>query len=182
MKPITLFTIILIAFSVISCQTTIPETDTLPPKFSLRISGDGFDRTFTQDDNFEHMQLNLRENTNYDVIFSGVDEGGLAHLEFIVYPRSFIIQRPIPAGWRTEDFTFLQKRYFWLGNRSAPLTGTVYNNVFKTEAVSDPTRQIGHFIKIFASDYGGTRRAANSVSKELQIVVGQFRTEVKDFH
>jgi len=58
MKTIYQTILILSLLLSFSCETDIPETDTTLPTFSLKIDGDGFDRTFIQDDNFESKQLN----------------------------------------------------------------------------------------------------------------------------
>jgi len=49
--------------------------DNIPPCFSFKITGDGFERIFTEDD--DDIQLNLKKGATYDLIFSGTDQGGV---------------------------------------------------------------------------------------------------------
>ncbi len=65
--------VFLLLFSITSCTVDVPDSDTVPPKFSFKITGDGFDQTFNQDTDFSGFQLNLRQGATYDFILSGCD-------------------------------------------------------------------------------------------------------------
>lgn len=83
-KNIRVRLLLLIGLATIACETEIPETDVIPPEFTFRITGDGFEETFDQDTDFSSFQLNLREDAAYDFILTGSDADGLKRIEWYV--------------------------------------------------------------------------------------------------
>lgn len=79
----------------LSCDVEeVPEMDDVPPAFTLNIQGAGINRSFTQRDNFNEIQLNLLEGTTYDFTFLGADAGGVEQLILV-------------APWQSVDFSNL---------------------------------------------------------------------------
>ena len=77
MKIIKHTLVLLVLILVYACDVDDDaNTDESLPKFSFRISGDGFSRTFTEEDDLENIQLNLKHDADYDFTFSGGDSGG----------------------------------------------------------------------------------------------------------
>ena len=87
LKCFVFSTLVVIAFCLQSCDTEIPPTDTDPPTFSFMITGDGFEHTFTQDDDFENFELYVKSNTNYHFLFTAADSGGLRTMEWDIEPK-----------------------------------------------------------------------------------------------
>ncbi len=150
-----------------SCETEIPPEDPTPPKFSLRIIGDGFDHTFNQDSDFGNIRLMLHRNTTYDFIFSGSDDGGVERVQWGIERNSNIqVNSRIPSPWThtyRNPFEYIE----WNGDSSNPLTGAIVGGSFKTF----DSRELITFI-FNVSDFGGQGRQPNYVSKELSISTG----------
>ncbi len=157
----------------ISCETDIPETDTTTPTFSFNISGDGFNRTFTQDDDFSSIQLNLRTDTTYDFIFSGADTGGVERISW-QYPHDYIeFSEEIPAPWETTTLTFLSSSIYWDGDPTNPTTGNILAGKLVTNGES-----ISISFSFLVKDFGGLDGSSNSIEKSMNIYIDNQNTEV----
>lgn len=165
--------IVILFLIITSCETDIPETDTTPPTFSIKIDGDGFDRTFTQDDNFESIQLNLKTGVEYNILFSGNDQGGVKLVQ-LQYAKDYInFTTDINAPWTDNSVSALSNMLTWQGDSNNPLTAGIFGGKFVTSGVN-----IGTDFKIFVRDFGGEGGSSNSVSKQLNIYIGNHNTEV----
>lgn len=165
------FTLLFLLFQ--NCTVDVPERDDRPPKFSFIINGDGLDRTFDQDDDFERLKLNLRIGQTYQFAYIVSDSGGLKQVSYeVVRAENFNFDSPIELPWR-PIYVEHTRRVDWLGDSENPLNGVVLQGSFEVLGPSD----VGFFV-FAASDYGGTTGARNSVFKTLTISVDDHVTEV----
>ena len=142
--------IVLLIVSLLSCETDIPETDTTPPEFSFRITGDGFVHVFNQDQDYSKIQLNLKNDAEYDFIYTGSDKGGVKLIQWQLPISDYIeFDSTIPDSWQ-DNVSGLSRIIKWNGNSSNPLTGNILTGTFEAngEFVSDTFR-------FFVSDFGG---------------------------
>ncbi|CAM4082134.1 hypothetical protein ZORO111903_00050 [Zobellia roscoffensis] len=144
-------TTIFLILTIVSCETEIPETDNVSPNFSIRISGNGFDHTFDQDDDFDNFQLLLREDDEYNFVLTGSDAGGLQKLEMVFQPVFLEFSAIITSPWQRTQFSTLSDLISWTGEQSAPVTGTILHGSFI--AKGNPIG--GTPISISVRDYGG---------------------------
>jgi len=176
MKHLKYSIIILFIFTTLSCETDIPTTDTTPPQFTFRITGDGFEYVFNQDEDYSNRQLNLKNGARYNFIYTGSDEGGVKTIQWQLPISDYIeFDSAIPDTWQ-DNVSGLSRTIQWNGNSSNPLTGNILNGTFEAngEFVSDTFR-------FFVSDFGGESGDSNSVSKELAIYIGNHDTEIIEF-
>ncbi len=173
--------IVLISICNYACidRVTIPETDTTPPTFSFKIEGDGFSRTFTQDDNFSSMQLNLRVNKVYSFVFSGDDSGGLALLQWQLGGNDIIeFDDDFPSGeWTIRDISAFNRMIEWQGDRSNPYVGMVLTGRFVARSGGSGTFDTTDF-GFFAMDFGGRSGTANQATGNLYVSIGDSPTEL----
>ncbi len=175
MKKQVVLLLFLLGFFFISCETEVPEVDDTPPTFSFRVTGDGFDRTFTQDDDFANLQLNLRHDADYDIIYSGADQGGVRNitLRYTTDYIEFDDNPPFPAAPWTQDFSGLSAFVEWEGDRSNPLTGSILTGTFRPNGENVSTS-----FSFSVTDFGGENNDANTTTGELNILIGDFNTEL----
>ncbi len=151
------------ALVLVSCDTEIPLEDNSSPEFSFRIYGDGFDRTFDQDTDFESFQLNLKDGKVYDFVFSAGDPGGVELTQMqISAGLNLPLQTKVPKTWthRPGYETFIE----WRGSRSRPVTGAILTGKFR--AIGN---NAGVSIRFFISGFGSQRGPRNSTSEELYV-------------
>ncbi|WP_435413551.1 hypothetical protein [Psychroserpens mesophilus] len=163
-----------------SCETRIPEVDTTPPTLSFEIRGDGFSRTFTQDDDFSRMQLNLRAETEYNFIYSGADQGGVGAIQWQLGGDDQIdfIRPDFPFdSWSIRDISASNRMIEWNGNRSDPKTGAILSGRFRTGNLQNDSGSLSLFVR----DFGGQSGTPNSVRGNLNILIGDFPTELSEF-
>jgi len=132
---IKLFLTLNIIIVLLSCITDVPETDTIAPEFSLQITGDGFDRTFTQDDDLENIQLNLGADTPYNFLLGGIDQGGVRQIQFQHTPDFTPIRTPIPSPW-TQSNGGLTTTIRFNGDSNNALTTQLLASTFTTVSVT----------------------------------------------
>lgn len=169
-----LILVCLIAVFTFGCDTDIPETDTTPPEFSLRIMSARFDRTFTQDDDLENMTLRLKHDSGYQFTFIGTDLDGLRYARWRVpYNDVISFDTDIPSPWSITNIPTLYRNIEWIGDRDNPLTGAVITGKF---------RAIGNNrtddFRILVSDFGGDSANYNNTSMNLEIAIGNWEAEV----
>ncbi|MFD2563635.1 hypothetical protein [Aquimarina rubra] len=166
-----LFALVILLF--VSCETDIPETDITAPTFTFNISGDGFNRTFNQDDDFSRLQLNLRTDTEYDFIYSGADSGGVERISW-QYPHDYIeFSTDIPAPWQNTAATFLSSIIFWDGDETNPTTGNILAGKLVTNGES-----VSIAFSFLVKDFGGLDGVSNTTEKTLNIYIDEQNTEV----
>lgn len=167
----TLIAVLSLVFA--SCETEIPETDTTPPTFRFEITGDGFNRAFTEDDNFTNLQLNLKSNATYDLIFSGGDQGGLRRLQMEL-PFDYIdFQTDINSPWQLTDNGFTTT-LSWNGDEDNPITGFVFTG---TVVISGENVFSNFYFR--AEDYGGESGPPFNISEgTLTISIADQQTEL----
>ncbi|MGB3607467.1 hypothetical protein [Psychroserpens sp.] len=171
-------TLALLFLTLTACDTDIPEVDNDPPTFSFKVTGDGFDRTFTQDDDFSNLQLNLREDVDYDMIFSSADLGGVQST-LLRYDANYIEydnDPPFPAAPWTQELSGLSFFVDWVGDQSAPLTGNILVGTFRPNGGNISTT---FFFSV--RDFGGEANMPNTTSGQLNIFIGDFNTELISF-
>jgi len=159
--------VIFIVFGLQSCETEIPAEDITPPKFSFRVTGDGFDHTFNQDSDFDNIILKLRRDTTYDFSFSGSDEGGVETIQWELVEAGYIrIESPIAAPW-TRTYVSPNEVIKWEGDSTNPFTGSIVAGSFYA-----PNFRTFLKFKFTVTDFGGETGLPNEVVKELRISTG----------
>ncbi len=152
------------------------DTDDSQPRFSFRITGDGFARTFTHDDDLEHLQLNLRHDADYDFIFAGGDTGGTKLIQ-MQYPTDYIEFSTTPFPPAPWELTFptgtLSGIIYWQGDPSNPLTGNVLVGTLRPNG-----ENVALTFYFRVEDFGGDSGVSNVTDGVLQIYIGDHETEV----
>lgn len=175
----TLFKYLFVFFllcNLISCETDVSETDTIDPTFSLKIEGDGFDRTFTQDDNLENLQLNLRVGVSYDFILSGVDAGGVRQIQFQYSPISTPINTPIPSSW-TESSNGFSSVIRFNGDRNNAITAQILTGRFTPMLMGEDMLSETFYIRV--EDFGGESGPPFNITEGvLNVNIANHPTEV----
>lgn len=134
----------------LACETDVPDTDTTPPTFSFKITGDGFDRTFTQEDDFSSIQLNLKEGASYNVILSGIDDGGVRRTQW-EFPSDYIdLQTVVESPWSLNDNGFTTT-ISWNGDPDNAFTAALFSATFIAQGDS-----VGFSSYFRVEDFGGT--------------------------
>ena len=180
MSKIVQFLMVFILLTTVSCETVIPEVDNTPPTFSLEIRGDGFNKTFTQDDAFSRMQLNLKSNTVYSFVYSGSDSGGVGLIQWQLgnNDQMNFIRPEFPVeSWTIRSISPSSRMIEWSGDRSNPRTGGILTGDFRTGGSLTGLRTVG----LFVSDFGGRSGTPNSVRGDLNILIGDIDTELITF-
>lgn len=173
-KNLMVFLFMVIVVS--SCETDVPETDNIAPTFNLRISGDGFLQNFTEEDDFESFQLNLNSESEYQIVFSQFDEGGIKRARFGWITETLELTSELPEGWSllTDDFfTFA----VWQGDTTNARTGSLFTATFI--ARSGQSDLSSSEIRIFAEDFGGESGDTNQIDPIMYLMIGyDLDTEV----
>lgn len=171
MKNTINFLLALMVFALFSCDTDVPDTDTTPPTFSLRVTGDGFDRTFTLDNNFDTGELKLKNGTMYNFALSGIDQGGVKQIQFQM-PTDYIqLADEVPAPW-VETQAGLSTTVTWNGDRNNALTAGLLSGGF--EAAGD---NIFSTLYIRVEDFGGDAGTSNVIDVTINIHIDNHDTE-----
>ncbi len=171
----TLFYALLIPFLVVitSCKTEIPETDTTAPTFAFKISGDGFDHTFTQDDDFDTFLLKLKADVTYDFVLSAGDNGGLKQVQWeLADPSYFQITSEINSPWTIRNISTLSRMIEWNGSVSNPVTGTILGGKFIPKKINNSNTASS--FRFYFKDFGGNSGNSNTIFAELNLSVGNF--------
>ena len=176
----SVFCIILIAVIALfqSCDTDIPPTDTEPPTFSFKIKGEGFERTFTQDDDFENIQLNLTAGAAYEIDYIGVDAGGLKYMSMEFPYGNFDIIGTLPNDWEDDNNGF-KRWFYWNGDSNDPKTGSLISKGTIIAMELSANEGIGGSFYFDLRDYGGQSGSSNQTVKQLNTYLAQHPTEVR---
>ncbi len=175
MKHLKYSIIILFIFTTLSCETDIPTTDTTPPQFTFRITGDGFEYVFNQDEDYSNRQLNLKNGARYNFIYTGSDEGGVKTIQWQLPISDYIeFDSAIPDTWQ-DNVSGLSRIIKWNGNSSNPLTGNILTGTFEANG-----ENILETFRFFVSDFGGESGDSNTASGELAIYIGNHDTEIRN--
>ncbi|WP_026755636.1 hypothetical protein [Sediminibacter sp. Hel_I_10] len=175
MKPFKFSMLTLLFLIFIACDTDVPEVDNDPPSFSFKVTGDGFDRTFSQDDDLENLQLNLKHDARYEMLFSSADNGGVEHttLRYDAQHIEFDNDPVFPAEPWTQAFFGLSFYVDWEGDRNNALTGNILLGSFKPNGENVSTS-----FTFYVRDFGGESNNSNTTTADLSIFIGDFDTEV----
>ncbi len=173
----TLYFLFALVFLATSCTVDVPDTDRIPPTFSFQISGDGFNHTFTQDDDFTAFRLHLRRGYEYDFVLSGGDSGGLKDLRWLWFNSSIVyIDTNIPSENITEGWNVDPNGYVWfIGDRDDALSGAIITGSF-TPGGGYPTGMMD--LGLFAQDFGGLSGNTNFIEENLTVVIGNHATAI----
>ncbi|HEA29255.1 MAG TPA: hypothetical protein ENH91_04565 [Leeuwenhoekiella sp.] len=170
-----LFTLALLVAT--GCSVEVPNIDTVPPKFSFQIQGDRFNHTFTEEDDFEAIELHLRDGYEYNFTFSGGDAGGLKHLSWQWlngYGASVSLNVPlenITDGWVARNGGYV----WYTGTIDDPRSGGIITGKFTPH---EEYRGNTIEFSFFARDFGGHNETENAVDKYLQVVIADHPTEI----
>ena len=168
--------IVLLSCSIISCETDVPEIDTTPPAFSFQITGDGFDRTFTQDDDLENIQLNLKAGVNYDFILGGIDNGGVRHIQFQHTPDYTPITSSISSPWVVNN-NGLTSTIQFTGDATNAFTAQLLPGSFTATLAGEDIVSETFYIRV--EDFGGESGPPYNITEGvLQVLIGDHDTEV----
>ncbi|MBJ2173222.1 hypothetical protein JBL43_03180 [Aureibaculum sp. A20] len=178
----TVFSVLVImGFLFQSCDTEIPPTDTDPPTFSFTITGDGFDHTFTQDDDFENFELYVKSNTNYHFVFAAADAGGLRTMEWDIEPEKlFELITPVEDPWQILPNVFGDTMWIrWTDTTTADVkTGQFLTGDFRFPMSAENNASNTLDFWFHAGDFGGQSGPSNTVNKRLKIVITNQDTGV----
>lgn len=155
-----------------SCDTEIPPVDLEPPSFRFEITGDGFNQAFDQDTDFDSFQLNLREDVEYDFIFSGGDPDGMSQIQWQFTTPYVELTSAIPNRWETSTVglnTFIN----WFGDAANPVTGAILTGSFIAKG-----DVVNHVFNFMARDYGGDSPIGNTTFGSLNIYSGSQPTGI----
>lgn len=167
--------ILISSFLFQSCETEIPETDTIPPEFTFKITGDGFEHTFSSDDDFNNIQLNLKADAEYDFIYAGSDNGGVKMIRWQVPGSEYIeFTSGISSPWTLRTLSPLSRMIEWEGNQNNPITGNVLTGRFRAEG-----ELASETFRFYVSDFGGESGSLNTVSEVLDILIADHQTELE---
>ena len=154
-----------------SCDTEIPETDTTPPTFSLKITGDGFDHTFTQDDDLENLQLNLKEGVSFDILYIGSDTGGVKFIQ-LQYNKNIIeFTETNTPPWTEINVSSTSNILEWQGDHNNPKTSGILSGKFITSRLNS-----GGAFKIYVADFGGDSNESNTIFDQLNLFIVNTQT------
>ncbi len=163
--------LLFLAVNLASCATRIPETDSTPPEITFKIEGDGFNRTFTDSENLENLQVNLYNTSRFRFTLTGSDQGGLKLLEF-TYPKDFVeITTELPEGWETVSGT-ITDTFVWRGNSASPKTGTILTGFFEVRGNTSFTFDFS------AEDFGGRSGSSNRTDMRITCFAQSGDTEI----
>ena len=183
LKCFVFSTLVVIAFCLQSCDTEIPPTDTDPPTFSFMITGDGFEHTFTQDDDFENFELYVKSNTNYHFLFTAADSGGLRTMEWDIEPKKlFELITPIEEPWQIIPNEFGETMWIrWTDTTIADAkTGQFLTGDFRFPMSTENNTSYTLDFWFHAGDFGGQSGPSNTVNKRLRIVITNQDTAIVD--
>ena len=181
MKTSSTFTLAIVTVLVLSaCSTTIPETDTTPPRFSFQIRGDGFNHTFDQDTDFSDIQLNLKDGAVYNFTLSGADDGGISLIRWQFAADYLEFQESVESPWTVRDISDLTRNVDFVGDRDEPLTGNVLTGRFRVNGnrIGDPRTSVSY--KFWLRDFGGQSGSINTFSAELNVLIDNHETEIRE--
>ncbi len=176
LKVIRYFPILFLSFIVVSCTVDVPDSDTVPPKFSFKITGDGFDQTFNQDTDFSSFQLNLKQGATYNFILSGGDGGGVKQIQW-QYAHDYVeFTDPITSPWVQSTVSPLSSVINWFGERSNPVSGSILAGKIVIEG-----NQVSHEFIFMVKDFGGESGNTNTIYASLNIYGSNHTTEIISF-
>lgn len=168
--------ILFIAILMQSCTVDIPETDTIPPQFSFRITGDGFDQTFDHNTDFDAFQLNLREDAQYDFILTGSDAGGVKEIKWQYPHDNTEFVDPISSPWEVSRASGLISVISWQGDSSNPITGNILSGKFRPNG-----ELVGFSFDFSVKDFGGQVGTTNTFYASLNIYSGNHDSAIINF-
>ncbi len=170
------FILALVIIGMQSCETEIPIEDDIPPKFSFRVTGDGFDHTFNQDTNFNSIRLMLRRGVTYDFVYAGSDEGGMDRIEWnAIHLGRVSIDPPTGGPWIYSHLAGSYSSLHWNGDRNNPVTGSAVAGSFTTQGSGNDAT-----FRFTLEDFGGEVRVPNNILKDLTIYIGAHNTRIQD--
>lgn len=180
-KMIRLSILIMAVVITQGCETEIPTTDETPPTFSFRVRGDGFDRTFNQNTNFDSFILNLRNGATYSFTLIGSDAGGVERIQWFIPTNSTSTNNlqvrlyPLPSPWDYRNTGPLESVLEWIGDRSNPLTGGAIESTFRTHRDNSSLP-----LRFVVADFGGRRTSPNRILKVLTVAIGNHATRIRN--
>lgn len=171
MKTFKLFSplVIFLASILISCDTSIPDVDNVPPTFAFTLNGPGINKTYTQETDFSVIQLNLKANSNYHFTFTGNDEGGVQEIEWLIPFHdefmSFLNVTPEDAVHRAY-IDPIASGLALVGSEDDPRSILIMSGSLNT---GPPHGGLLWHLRV--KDYGGAEGRSNLVFKEVSLFV-----------
>jgi hypothetical protein len=145
------------ALALDGCATTIPDTDTTPPRVELMVSGPGIGsqrmsnpprETWNRGDGAPY--LDLERETEFRFTLTVSDQGGVARAT-LEMPAFMTVTELNPETTQTETGSTRQ-RLTLLGSRDDPRTGLIVSGRFRT-----PNLTVQYFMfEVESSDFGGS--------------------------
>ena len=170
------FLTVLLVFSIISCETDVPDIDTISPAFSFQITGDGFNRTFSQDDDLDNIQLNLKAGVSYSFILGGIDNGGVRNIQFQHTSDYTPITTSIPSPWVVNN-NGLTSTIQFTGDITNAFTAQLLPGSFTATLTDEGIVSDSFYIRV--EDFGGENGPPFNITEGiLQILIGNHDTEV----
>ena len=176
MKKSIFYLLTLLFITASSCTVDVPETETATPKFSFKITGDdGFNHTFTQDDDFESFQLNLKKKTNYEFVFSGSDNDALKNLIWN-FPGALEAQTiltladdTLPGWYKTSRYDSSSDGVRFDGDSEDKVLSSSLEGIFYIYLGFDG--DLNYNFDFTAKDYGDMNVDENVTHRKLYILV-----------
>jgi hypothetical protein len=172
-KPI-LITALLLSIIVTSCKTTIPANDSIIPTLTVALTGDGVDLSdLTIDDiEFDTKAFYLKRNTEYTILFSGKDAGGVKKVTWEFPKNNVEVLNPISSNWSEDLETATLRSLKSEGNPMDPRSSILFSNdlIFRNQT-SGSTESIEF-------NYTVTDFRDNVLTKTLIIIIGAGPTQV----
>ena len=174
MKRQIIITSLLIAFMLTSCKTTIPTNDSIMPTLTVALSGDGVNiNDLTIDDiEFDTKAFYLKRNTQYTILFSGKDAGGVEKVTWEYPTNNITIIDPMPSNWSNDIASPGSTKIKSEGNSADPRSSILFSNKFTAQ--NNPGQDVTEILlKYTVKDFSG-----NLLSKQLRVFIGAGPTRI----
>ncbi|MEO1251860.1 MAG: hypothetical protein AAFW81_05885 [Pseudomonadota bacterium] len=165
----------LASLAILGCETTIPASDTTPPRVELRLSGPGGGsvsnpprEVWTGPGGVQYMELNAGGEYGFTVIVS--DTGGVASaalqldqdIEIVSLDNASSVSNTVSGLSRILRIT---------GARARPLTALTISGRLRFRELNNPSvgaETVSTVMRASGSDFGGASGPANTTNLELQ--------------
>jgi len=169
----------MVALAIAGCETTIPETDTLPPEIRLTVNGPGIGRQEMSNPPRENWTasdgtqlFDLAPNTEYHFVLTVSDQGGVARANLRV-PDNFRVTSLAPES-ATEEVVGVTRSLTLRGSRADPRTGLIISGRFQTPN-TDPGNLIPFEFLMEGDDFGGASGRPNQRFMNVSATVNATR-------
>lgn len=173
MKPLLqILSFITISFFIVSCDTTIPAMDTTPPQISIAINGPGVNRTISNQDIANGIQINLQRGQDYNITAIASDAGGVSSSSLSIgLTGSFVTLNEFSVSGGPvipPVISGISNVFRASGNASMPKTGIIIQGSFRTNILNT-----AFSIEAGGYDFGGMGGTRSSKFLMLNLVCAE---------